>query len=392
MALAPELDVRYATIYGYLNDDLTRRHATVDLCVRVAGVDPAAFDRRATLVRRGLVDVISNGDGGPWRTSAVVVPEALRMHVLGAGTTMGSSLELAAGFDSLARRVDSPATWDDLALPTRTSNELRELESAIRDRTLVFREWGASRHASAPVSLRSLFAGPPGTGKTLAASVIANSVGLGLHVIDLSAVVSKYIGETEKHLERVFTAAATVGTILFFDEADALFGKRSDIHDSHDRYANIQVVYLLQRMERHEGVMILATNLTHNLDEAFRRRIHFAIDFPLPDERCRAVLWRLHVPPRAPLAGDLDIGFLAAQFQLSGGEIHNAMLSAAFLAAHEHAPIAMAHVIRAVRAPNGGPRARSRQPPSSGNIWRRRVAKRRELEWTRFVGESGTGS
>ena len=339
--LAPELDLRYATVFAYLNDDLTRRHATVDLCERIAGVSPAKFDRRSRLVRLGLIDIVPR-DNGPWRGAAVVARDLVRMFVLGARRSLGSDL------GPLARLIDTSVSWADLSVPAATSCQLHELESAITNREMVFRDWGLDRDRNGPISLRALFAGPPGTGKTLAASVIANSVGLELYCIDLSAVVSKYIGETEKNLERLFAAAENVNAILFFDEADALFGKRSEVRDSHDRYANIEVAYLLQRMELHEGVMILATNLTNNLDEAFRRRIHFAIEFPMPDAHGRAELWRMHMPSRAPVATDIDLDFLASQFPLTGGDIHNAVLTAAFLAAHEVAPLSMNHLVRAV--------------------------------------------
>ena len=190
--------------------------------------------------------------------------------------------------------------------------------------------------------LNALFAGPPGTGKTMAAEVIAGELQLDLYKIDLSQVVSKYIGETEKNLDRIFTAAESANAILFFDEADALFGKRSEVKDSHDRYANIEIGYLLQKMEEYEGVAILATNLRQNLDEAFVRRMHFVVDFPFPDEEHRRRIWGVTFPREAPLGADIDFCALAREVRLAGGNIKNIALAAAFYAAadgrviHEH--------------------------------------------------------
>jgi SpoVK/Ycf46/Vps4 family AAA+-type ATPase len=182
----------------------------------------------------------------------------------------------------------------------------------------------------------------------MTAGVIARDLGLDLYKIDLSGVVSKYIGETEKNLERIFQAAHSGNAILFFDEADALFGKRSEVKDAHDRYANIEVAYLLQRMEEHEGVVILASNLSKNIDEAFSRRMHYVVDFPLPDEHHREKLWRGMFPPEVPLGMDVDCQFLAKQFSISGGDIKNVALDAAFLAAHDGRRITMKQLIKAM--------------------------------------------
>jgi SpoVK/Ycf46/Vps4 family AAA+-type ATPase len=225
---------------------------------------------------------------------------------------------------------------------------LREFAAAIRAREQVFRGWAFVRGSGGSTSLRALFAGASGTGKTMSAAVIARAIGLDLFRIDLSAVVSKYIGETEKNLERIFQAAEGSNAILFFDEADALFGKRSEVKDAHDRYANIEVAYLLQRMETYDGVLILATNLAKHIDEAFSRRIHVDIDFPLPDEAQRARLWRQLIPAEAPTSPDVDYEFLARQFPLTGGEIRNVALAAGFLAAYEDTDIAMTHLVRAI--------------------------------------------
>ena len=193
-----------------------------------------------------------------------------------------------------------------------------------------------------------LFAGESGTGKTMAAQVLAGELGLEMFRVDLATIVSKYIGETEKNLQRIFTAADGSNAILFFDEADALFGKRSEVSDSHDRYANIEVAYLLQRMEEYPGAVILATNFRRNIDEAFTRRLDFVIDFAFPEAEDRHRIWRLVLPSAAPLAADIDVEFLANQFKLSGGAIRNCSLAAAFSAADEGSQIEMRHLVRAV--------------------------------------------
>ena len=195
----------------------------------------------------------------------------------------------------------------------------------------------------------ALFTGPSGTGKTLAAEVIANALEFDLLKIDLSAVVSKYIGETEKNLQRVFDSAERADCILFFDEADALFGKRSEIKDAHDRYANIEVNFLLQRLDEYEGVAILASNFAQNIDDAFSRRLQFTVEFPFPDERLRLAIWRNHFPKEAPVAAELDLEYFAREFKISGGSIRKIVLNAAFLAADEGEPISASHLMRATR-------------------------------------------
>ncbi len=218
--------------------------------------------------------------------------------------------------------------------------------TTVRQRPVVYGDWGFGHKLSMGKGLIALFAGPSGTGKTMASEIIANDLGLDLYKIDLSAVVSKYIGETEKNLERIFTEAQESDAILFFDEADALFGKRSETKDAHDRYANIEVAYLLQRTEEYNGLVILASNIKKNMDEAFIRRLHFIIDFPFPEEPERLEIWRRTFPPEAPRSDDLDLEFLARKFKLAGGNIRNVILTAAFLAADEGGPIAMRHLVR----------------------------------------------
>jgi SpoVK/Ycf46/Vps4 family AAA+-type ATPase len=197
--------------------------------------------------------------------------------------------------------------------------------------------------------LNVLFAGDSGTGKTMAAEIIATDLGLELYKVDLSTLVSKYIGETEKNLDRIFTAAREANAILFFDEADAIFGKRSEVKDAHDRYANIEVGYLLQKMEEYDGVVILATNLKKNIDDAFVRRLHMTIDFPFPEEEDRMRIWQKVFPPEAPLDPDVDLRFLARQFKVTGGNIRNIALLAAFLAAEDGSDIGMSQIVRALR-------------------------------------------
>jgi SpoVK/Ycf46/Vps4 family AAA+-type ATPase len=219
----------------------------------------------------------------------------------------------------------------------------------VAHRRQVLASWGFDRAMSQGKGITALFAGPPGTGKTMAAEVVARDLGLDLYKINLATIVSKYIGETEKNLERVFTAAADADAILLFDEADALFGKRSDVRDSHDRYANIEVAYLLQRMEQHDGVAILATNLRHHLDDAFTRRLQFVVDFPFPDDAERRRIWQVCFPAEAPRDADVDLDLLAHEFRLAGGNIRNIVLASAYRAAADGTAIRMAHLIHATR-------------------------------------------
>jgi SpoVK/Ycf46/Vps4 family AAA+-type ATPase len=250
--------------------------------------------------------------------------------------------------EQLAVKVTTHLGWEDLVLPPSTLKRVRDVAAAIQYRHIVYSQWGFERRITSGRGLKVLFAGASGTGKTMTAGVIARDLGLDLYKIDLSGVVSKYIGETEKNLERIFRAAHSSNAILFFDEADAIFGKRSEVKDAHDRYANIEVAYLLQRMEEHEGVVILASNLTKNIDEAFSRRMHYVVEFPLPDEHHREKLWRGMFPPQVPLGNDVDCQFLAKQFTLSGGDIKNVALDAAFLAAHDGQRITMKQLIKAM--------------------------------------------
>lgn len=255
--------------------------------------------------------------------------------------------EARIGMDELGRRIAPQAGWDDLVLHERQTSVLREIVAHVRQRATVHQEWGFAATLRRGLGVTAMFAGGSGTGKTLAAEVMAKELGLDLFVIDLSQVVSKYIGETEKNLRRVFDAAERGGALLLFDEADALFGKRSEVKDSHDRYANLEVSYLLMRMEAYRGLAILTTNMKNALDTAFLRRIRFVVDFPFPAEHERAEIWRRVLPPQAPVK-DIDASLLA-QLTVAGGSIRNIALSGAFLAAEEGDRLQMRHMLAAAR-------------------------------------------
>jgi AAA+ superfamily predicted ATPase len=249
----------------------------------------------------------------------------------------------------LATRIEPRAGWNDLVLPHDALEQLREICARVATRDLVRIDWGCGSVHSRSPAVTALFAGPSGTGKTLAAEALAYELGLGLYRIDLAGVVSKYIGETEKNLDRVFAAAENANAVLFFDEADALFGKRSEVKDAHDRYANIEIAYLLQKMEQFDGLAILATNLKQNLDEAFVRRLTFTVNFPFPEEAERLRLWETLWPPRAPRAEDVDLAWFAREFRLSGGNIRNTVLAAAHLAAADGQIVTCEHLLHATR-------------------------------------------
>ncbi|WP_018078750.1 ATP-binding protein [Thiobacillus denitrificans] len=249
--------------------------------------------------------------------------------------------------ERLAQRITPRATWNDLILPAPQRAILNDTVRQVRHRTTVYEQWGFAGKSERGLGISALFAGESGTGKTLAAEVLAGELGLDLYRIDLSAVVSKYIGETEKNLEQLFAAAETSGAVLLFDEADALFGKRSEVKDSHDRYANIELAYLLQRMESYRGLSILTTNLKSSLDAAFLRRIRFVVQFPFPDVSQRTEIWRRIFPEALP-HDELKLDQLA-RLHVSGGNIRNIAMNAAFFAAEDGTPLSMAHLARAAR-------------------------------------------
>jgi ATPase family associated with various cellular activities (AAA) len=257
-------------------------------------------------------------------------------------------LQARPRFDDLAQRVEATAGWDDLVLPEVQRNVLREIAVHVRQRAKVYEAWGFASKGGRGLGVSALFAGVSGTGKTMAAEVLAAALRLDLYRIDLSSVVSKYIGETEKNLRRVFDAAEEAAAILLFDEADAIFGKRSEVKDSHDRYANMEVSYLLQRMEAYRGLAILTTNMKSALDTAFLRRIRFVVQFPYPEAEQRAAIWARVFPPGTPTEG-LNVQKLA-RLNVAGGNIRNIAINAAFLAAEAGGPVRMTEVMRAARS------------------------------------------
>jgi len=265
--------------------------------------------------------------------------------VLYAGAQAHASLRLG----QLAKRIVPRFDWEDLILPPDQLRQLYEITDRARYSYVVQERWGFGEKVAPVGGVSALFAGDSGTGKTLAAEVIAKNLGLVLYKIDLSAVVSKYIGETEKNLNVIFTEAHASNAILFFDEADALFGKRSEVKDARDRYANIEIAYLLQQIESYDGVAIMATNLRQNLDEAFTRRLDFLVDFPFPEAEYRELIWQAHFPGSAPLADDIDISEIAEHYRLAGGNIRNAAVASAYLAAADGGIITAAHIRSAVR-------------------------------------------
>jgi hypothetical protein len=303
----------------------------------VDGVDPATatagFRLDPEQVRRAAIAarIAAAADDAPLDAAAL---------------TAGARAQNAGGLERLARRVEARATWEHLVLPVSIAVQLRELTDRARFRARVLDDWGMGGGSARGSGVSALFAGDSGTGKTLSAEVVAADLGLDLYVIDLATVVDKYIGETEKNLDRIFAEADRVNGVLLFDEADAIFGKRSEVQDARDRYANVEIAYLLQRMERFDGLAVLTTNLRANVDEAFLRRLDVIVDFPMPEEDDRLHIWRRHLPTHVPQADDLDLAFLARAFKLSGGNIRNICLAAAFYAAAEDRPLGMADLIR----------------------------------------------
>ena len=321
--------------WGHAWESIAASDGEVDV---VDGVDPATVTAGFRLdpeqIRRAAV--------AAHRHAA-----ADRRTVEPADITAGARAQNAGGLERLARRVPATAVWDHLVLPSDALAQLRELTARARHRERVLAAWGMGGGSARGTGVTALFAGDSGTGKTLSAEVVAADLGLDLYVIDLATVVDKYIGETEKNLDRIFAEADRVNGVLLFDEADAIFGKRSEVKDARDRYANVEIAYLLQRMERFDGLAVLTTNLRANLDEAFLRRLDIIVDFPMPEEDDRRRLWEQHLPPSLPRATDIDLDFLAHSFKFSGGNIRNCCLAAAFFAATADRPVSMMDLVRA---------------------------------------------
>jgi hypothetical protein len=337
-SVAAEAEPRLAWMFRSLQLGTLQPYPTPALLLELLGLDGvragelyAALAPEAPLRRSGLID--ADGDGAF---------EALRPGRGVTATLLGHPPPDPA--PPGATRVAAAPAWDELVLPVDRLERLRELLLWIRHRATVFDRW-EGRGCGGPVAL---FCGPSGTGKTFAATVLAAELGWPLYRVDLGQLVSKYIGETEKNLNRLFDAAHDRAMVLQFDEADALFGRRGEVRDARDRYANLEVSHLLARIEAHQGPCVLTTNLRRNLDPAFSRRFQVVVDFPRPDEAARTRLWERSLPPLAPLTGDLDLGLLGAAVNLTGGAIRNAALHAAFLAAGAERPIGPGEVALAV--------------------------------------------
>ena len=335
-ALQPRLDEHVLTRLDFHRPDYEQRRALWnDIEGLPEDVDSAALAGTFRFTSGQIADAVDTARsiaGGELTGDAI--REGCRIHA-------------QHDLDELAREVEPAYGWDDIVLPDDTLAHLHEVTAGIRHRGTVYDEWGFKRRFSLGNGINLLFTGPSGTGKTMAAEIIAGDVGLPMYKLDLSSVLSKYIGETEKNLGRVFDQAERGNAILFFDEADALFGERTEISDSRDRYANVEVDYLLQRMEEHDGCVIMATNLKENIDDAFRRRINATVEFPMPDEAARREIWESIFPDETPVR-DVDVAFLAG-FELAGGSIKNVALAAAFMAADEDEPVGMTHLVRALR-------------------------------------------
>ena len=331
-----------------------RRYWESNLSRRVAWVADEVLDVLARRYRLTAEQIGTAIDEACAKTRHGPAEESLAQGAGPASSPICDALFAAArsrsgeAMASVAHKVSAKHTWSDLVLPPGTLDQLHEFCARVINSEYVLTQWGFARKLSMGKGTTAVFAGPSGTGKTIAAEVIANEIKLDLYKVDLAAVISKYIGETEKNLDRIFTVAENASAVLFFDEADALFGKRSEVRDSHDRYANIEISYLLQKMEAYEGAAILATNLGQNMDESFLRRFAFNIRFPFPEEESRRRIWSTIWPQETPLARDIDYGYLASRFRFTGGNIKNVALAAAFLAADDGGVVSMMHLLRAI--------------------------------------------
>ena len=348
-ALAPEVDEKFDLLYTALgdrpqSDGLTGETLRTLLARTLAGRSRAADLLAPSAKLRGL-RMLTLDPAEPALAGRIAINPELGSWLLG---REGHEPEFSPDFP--AQRLRTVHTFDDLVLPHGTRDRLREVLDRIALRPVVLGEWGFARSHDNAGGLHVLFHGPAGTGKTTAAAVIGRETGLPVYRVNIASVVSKYIGETPKNLDRIFQRAEARNWIMFFDEADALFGRRAEVEDARDRYANQEVSYLLQRIESFDGITILATNLLANIDEAFHRRIHVEIGFPQPAVRERARLWRTSLPEEAPRVKDLDLTELARRFELSGGEIRNAVFHAAFRAAAEGESVGLGHLLDGAQA------------------------------------------
>ncbi len=303
--------------------------ADVDVLAQRFRIGPGVIERIVAEARCRRIELPPDAD------ATKLVLDVARQHI-------------ATRLDHLAQKVTRLATWEQVALPDDLLDSLREFIGRVRHRRTVYEQWGFDAKLTTSRGLSALFYGPPGTGKSMIAGLIARELGLDLYRVDLARIVSKWIGETEKHLAEIFDAAEDGQVVILFDEADSLFAKRTEVKSSVDRYANLEVNYLLQRLDSFEGICILTTNLEGSIDSAFKRRMSFRLQFPFPDQDMRVRLWASHIPPETPIAGDFDFADLARRFPLSGGYIRNSALRAAFLAAQEQQPLGQDHLIRAV--------------------------------------------
>jgi SpoVK/Ycf46/Vps4 family AAA+-type ATPase len=345
-------------VAGEIPDNLRRKVYEISLKKPDASVQEELWDRMlqdAGLQLNGRVaDITRQFDFGPGRMRKAVASAQNQAELEGhAGQLAARDLwqacrrQAKSDMRELAREIEPTYAWEDIVLPEDTFDQLQEIAAQVGRRARVYGEWGFEDRLSRGLGISALFAGPSGTGKTMAAEILANDLNLDLYRIDLASMVSKYIGETEKNLKKVFDAAERSGAILFFDEADALFGKRTEVSDSHDRYANIEIDYLLQRMEEYRGLAVLATNRRGDMDRAFLRRLRFIVEFPQPDSEHRRIIWEQAFPEVAPV-GELDFAFLA-RLEVTGANIQNIALNAAFLAAEQDTSIQMDHVMHAAR-------------------------------------------
>lgn len=346
-AVAPAIDERYDALYRRLSDrqdapgltgDVARTLVARTLEARLAAT--AMLSPRGRLRAMGLLDVEA-----PGTMAARLAPDPELVSWL-----LGLPEGVAAQRGEFpARALSTVHSLDDVVLPGPARDRVDDLVARIAHRDLVVGEWGFGAHHDNTAGLVALFHGPPGTGKTMTAAAIARSTGLPAHLVDLSSLISKYIGETEKHLAAIFDRAARERCILVFDEADAIFGRRTEVADAHDRYANQEVSYLLSRIEQHPGVVILTTNLLANIDDAFQRRIHVMVEFPSPGVAERTRLWRTVLPPALPVDDAVDLDDLAHRYPLTGAQIRDAGLDAAYLAASAEHTVTHAHLVDGVR-------------------------------------------